>query len=68
MKLKKIKLDEKYLELFEYEEGIQDDSIIDLREDYTYGVQITVKDESKINELKKICKDFIDIAKQIIYK
>ncbi len=65
----KIKLDEKYIQLLEYEEigNIQDGSVIDLREDYTYGVQITVKDEAKLNELKKICKDLIDITKQIIY-
>ena len=42
-------------------------SFIDLREDYTYGVQISVEDEAKINELKKTCKEFIDITKQIIY-
>lgn len=66
----KIKLDEKYIELLEYEEmeNIQEESVIDLREDYTYGVQITVKDEAKLNELKKICKELVDITKQIIYE
>ncbi len=66
----KIKLDEKYIELLEYEnkEDVKDKSIIDLREDYTYGVQISVKDEIKLNDLKKICKEIIDVAKQIIYQ
>ncbi len=66
----KIKLDEKYIELLEYEEmeDLQEGSVIDLREDYTYGVQITVKDEAKLNELKKICKELIDTTKQIIYE
>ncbi len=65
----KINLDEKFIEALEYEEmeKSKEDSVIELREDYTYGVQITVKDEAKINELKKICKDLIDITKQIIY-
>src|SRR3989338_1695225 len=53
----KIQLDKKFIELLEYEEmeDIKEHSIIDMREDYTYGVQISVKDEAKINELKKIC-------------
>ncbi len=65
---KKINLDDKYIELLEYEdfENAQD-SVIGLREDYTYGIQTSVKDENKINELKKICKDLVDITKQIIY-
>ena len=66
---KKINLDGKYIKLLEYEEPeeTKEDSIIDLREDYTYGVQTSVKDEAKINELKKICKDLIDATKEIIY-
>jgi len=65
----KIQLDEKFIELLEYEEmeNVKEDSVIDLREDYTYGVQISVKDEAKINDLKKICKELIDITKQTIY-
>jgi len=49
-------------------EESKENSVIELREDYTYGVQITVKDETKINELKKICKELVDITKEIIYK
>jgi len=66
----KIRLDVKFIELLGYEEmeDIKEHGIIHLREDYTYGVQISVKDEAKINELKKICKEFIDITKEIIYK
>ena len=66
----KIQLDEKFIELLEYEkiEDREENSIIDLREDYTYGVQISVKDETKVNELKKICKELVDITKEIIYQ
>jgi len=66
----KINLDEKFIEALEYEEleESKENSVIELREDYTYGVQITVKDEAKINELKKTCKELVDITKEIIYK
>ena len=60
----KIDLDEKYIEALEYEEN----SVIELREDYTYGVQTSVKDEAKIKELKQLCKELIDITKEIIFK
>ena len=62
----KIQLDEKFIELLEYEE-ISENSIIDLREDYTYGVRTSVEDETKLNSLKKTCKEVIDITKQIVY-
>ena len=66
----KIALDEKFIEALEYEdmEEAKQNSVIELREDYTYGVQITVKDETKINQLKQICKELIDITKEIIFK
>ena len=66
----KIQLDEKFIDLLEYEEmeEVKENSVIGLREDYTYGVQISVKDEAKIKELKKICKELVDITKEIIYK
>ena len=65
----KIQFDEKFIELLEYEEmeDIKEYSFIDLREDYTYGVQTSVKDEAKINELKKTCKELVDITKEVIY-
>ena len=68
---KKINLDEKFIELLEYEEMenvAEEDSVIDMREDYTYGVQISVKDEAKYDNLKKTCKEIVDITKEIIYK
>ncbi len=60
----KINLDEKFIESLEYEEN----SIITLREDYTYGIQVAVKDETKINQLKEICKELIDNTKDIIFR
>ena len=66
----KINLDVKFIEALEYEEleESKENSVIELREDYTYGVQITVKDEAKINQLKEVCKELVDITKEIIYK
>ncbi len=66
----KITLDEKFIELLEYKEGAdtRGDTVIDLREDYTYGVQISIKDETNIADLKKTCQELIDITKQIIYQ
>jgi uncharacterized protein (UPF0332 family) len=66
----KINLDEKLIELLEYEEmeEIKDNKIIDMREDYTYGVEISVKDEKRINDLVKTCKDMIDVTKVIIFE
>ena len=65
----KIDLDEKFIELLEYEEKEEadDNSIIDMREDYTYGVQVSVKDESKIDDLKDTCKELVDATKEIIF-
>ena len=62
-------MDEKYIRLLESEEiqGITDESVIDLRENYTYGAIITVNDDGKINDLKKSCQDLVEITKQIIY-
>ncbi len=66
----KINLDEKFIEALEYEEREEskENSVIEMREDYTYGVQISVKDDAKINELKKICKELVEITKEIIYE
>ena len=61
----KISLDEKFIELLEYEE--MENSVIDLRENYTYGVHISVKDEAKLDELKRTCKEMIDITKEIVH-
>lgn len=62
---KKISLDDRFIELLDYEDM---DSIIDMREDYTYGVQVSVENEAKISKLKAVCKELIDVTKEIIFK
>ncbi len=66
----KIELDKKFIELLEYEsrENIGENSVIGLRENYTYGVQVSIKDEEKLKELKQKCKELIDNTKEIIFK
>lgn len=49
-------------------EEIQENKIIEMREDYTYGIEISVKDESKIKNLIKTCKEAIDTTKGVVFK
>jgi uncharacterized protein (UPF0332 family) len=66
----KIIIDDKYIEALQYEEieESKENSVIELREDYTYGVKTSVKDETRINKLRELCKGLIDITKEIIFK
>ena len=66
----KINIDEKFIELLEYEDvdELKENKIINLREDYTYGVEVSVKDETRVYELTKICKELIDVTKIIIFE
>ncbi len=61
---RKIGLEERFLEMLEYAEG-EEESTIDLREEYTYGIKVSVKDE-RINALIKDCQDAVDVAKEIV--
>lgn len=60
----KIDIQEEHIELMKYAD--EEDSIIDMREEYTYGIQ-TIPDRQKIEELFGICKEIIDTTKEIIY-
>jgi len=61
----KINIDERFLKYFMYEDE-EIDSIIELRENYTYGTNIEA-DKSKTDFFIKECKELIDITKEIIY-
>ena len=66
---KKISLDRKFINMMKYEEE-QDNkeiSIIQMREDYTYSAEISVKKE-RINDLFNLCRELIAESKAIIYK
>ena len=67
---KKINLDMKFVELLKSEEADREESgvAIRIREEYTYGMDIKVKDEKKINDLIKTCKELIDKTKSIVFE
>src|SRR3989338_1674094 len=51
----KIDIDEKFIDMLKHAdiEGIQGNKIIDMREEYTYGAEISIEDETKIKDLMK---------------
>ncbi len=65
----KIDVDAHFSEMFKYKNTKEEkkDSIIEMREDYTYSTKLSFN-KAKINELIKKCKELIDITKEIIFK
>lgn len=65
----KIYLDDKYINMLKYAEGDEEkgNSVIELREELTYGIKVSAQDKGKVKELHEECKVLIDNAKDIIY-
>ena len=65
----KIDIDNKYIDMLKYAEVEEEkaNSIIEMREEFTYGIKVSPKDKKKIKELVEECKNLIDIAKEIVY-
>ena len=65
----KISIDKNIIEFMKYEEDEKshENSLIELRENYTYGVDLEVKDEEQLDKIEKLCVEFIDVTKDIIY-
>jgi len=65
----KINIDQKFIEMFKYKEDEKEkkDSIIEMREEFTYSTKIHV-DEEKINEFIERCRELIDVTKEIIFR
>ena len=65
----KINIDSKFIELFKYGDEINsfEESVIQMREDLTYGVK-TNADQNKINELLRMCRTLIDQTKDVVYE
>ncbi len=63
----KIGIDDRFIKMLkpasEEEKGF---SVIDLREEYTYGIKTTVP-ETDIKKLVENCKELIEKAKSIVY-
>lgn len=65
----KISINQDIIDFMKYDEGENNSehSIIELREDYTYGVDLEVNDKEQLDRIEKLCVEFIDSAKNIIY-
>jgi uncharacterized protein (UPF0332 family) len=65
----KIDIDKKYIDMLKYAkvEEEKGNSIIEMREELTYGIKVSPKDKRKIKELVEECKNLIDITKEIVY-
>ena len=61
----KIKLDLEHIKLLESKE-MGESSVIDLREDYTYGFQTSVKNTKQLDTLKGVCYEVIRQTKEIV--
>lgn len=66
----KISINQDIIDFMKYreEENNPENSIIELREDYTYGVNLEVKDKEQLDKIEKLCVEFIDSTKNIIYE
>ena len=66
----KINIDAKFIDMLKSAdiEEMQENKVIEMREDYTYGVEISVDNETKIKDLVKACKELVDIAKDIVFE
>jgi len=65
----KIDINDKYIDMLKYAEVEEekDSSIIEMREEFTYGIKVSTQDKKRIKELVEECKTLIDIAKEIVY-
>ncbi len=63
----KINIDKEFIEMFKYEKSkeAEENSIIEIREDYTYGTKIALN-KQKVEELTQKCKKLIDITRSIV--
>ena len=66
---RKIDIEGKFIEMFRYkedQEGNEIYSLIEMREDYTYGSKTSVE-KHIINDLVKDCQKLIEDTKDIVY-
>ena len=65
----RIDIDPRFIEMLKYQEdGSEKISVVQMREEYTYGFDVDVKDKAKLNDLLQECKELIDVTKEIVYK
>jgi len=52
---------------YEEEQNIHEESIIEAREEYSYGIDLEIKDNKYLDKIRTLCQEMIDVAKEIIY-
>ena len=52
---------------YEEEENSHEESIIELREEYTYGTDLEIKNEEQIDTIETLCVEMIDKTREIVY-
>lgn len=65
-----IDINAKFIDMLKHTDigEINEGNITNIREEYTYGTEISIKDESKINSLIKGCQEMVDITKKIVFE
>ncbi|PIN81877.1 hypothetical protein COV11_00795 [Candidatus Woesearchaeota archaeon CG10_big_fil_rev_8_21_14_0_10_30_7] len=67
----KIELEDKFVEALKYHEeikGRQENSVIELREDYQYGTKKEISNQTMLQKIINLCLEIIEITKKEIYK
>jgi uncharacterized protein (UPF0332 family) len=66
----KISISQDIIDFMKYgeEDNSYEDSIIELREDYTYGIDLEIQNIEQLDKIEKLCIEFIDASKDIIYE
>jgi len=66
----KISINPDIIDFMKYNEGenYPEESIIELRENYTYGVELEVEDKEQLDKIERLCVEFLDSVKNIVYE
>ena len=66
----KIKIDKKFIDTLKITkiEEMQEDSLIRLRENLQYGVELKFKEQEEFERLTEMCKEIISKTREIIHK
>ncbi len=68
---KKLILDEKFIEALRSHGEVKEKhehTVIELREEYQYGIRKTIEEKDKIVELSSICAELIEFTKEEVYE
>lgn len=67
MEERKITIDNKFIDALKITKIKEvDHSIIKMREDFQYGIEVEFKKNDEFNELIKMCRELIDATREII--